>query len=224
MERAYRNVGYVLACLLPIFIVGFWIPYFFQIPHFDESITAAVHIHALLLFSFLVLLIVQPLAIRYNAFSTHRTLGKLTNVLIPFALVFSVLMLWKEYHEHLSAGATIGAARNAEFLSAVQLLLFGALYGVALAAIRQRDIATHMRCMICIALVVLPAGLARIFGYWLNVRQSWSQAICLVVIDVSLLALILFDIRRRSSFRVYAVVLSVYAVIEVLWLALGRPV
>jgi hypothetical protein len=224
MERAYRNVGYVLACLLPIFIVGFWIPYFSQIPHFDESITAAVHIHALLLFSFLVLLIVQPLAIRYNAFSTHRTLGKLTNVLIPFALVFSVLMLWKEYHEHLSAGATIGAARNAEFLSAVQLLLFGALYGVALAAIRQRDIATHMRCMICIALVVLPAGLARIFGYWLNVRQSWSQAICLVVIDVSLLALILFDIRRRSSFRVYAVVLSVYTVIEALWLALGRPV
>ena len=224
MERAYRNVGYVLACLLPIFIVGFWIPYFSQIPHFDESITAAVHIHALLLFSFLVLLIVQPLAIRYNAFSTHRTLGKLTNVVMPFVLVFSVVMLWKEYHEHLSAGATIQAARNAEFLSAVQLLLFGALYGVALAAIRQRDIATHMRCMICIALVVLPAGLARIFGYWLNVRQSWSQAICLVVIDVSLLALILFDIRRRSSFRVYAVVLSVYAVIEVLWLALGRPV
>jgi hypothetical protein len=224
MERAYRNVGYVLAFLLPIFIVGFWIPYFSQIPHFDESITTAVHIHALLLFSFLVLLIVQPLAIRYNAFSTHRTLGKLTNVVMPFVLVFSVVMLWKEYHEHLSAGATIQAARNAEFLSAVQLLLFGALYGVALAAIRQRDIATHMRCMICIALVVLPAGLARIFGYWLNVRQSWSQAVCLVVIDVSLVALIVFDIRRRSSFRVYAVVLSVYTVIEALWLALGRPV
>ena len=179
MERAYRNVGYVLAFLLPIFIVGFWIPYFSQIPHFDESITTAVHIHALLLFSFLVLLIVQPLAIRYNAFSTHRTLGKVTNVVMPFVLVFSVVMLWKEYHEHLSAGATIQAARNAEFLSAFQLLLFGALYGVALAAIRQRDIATHMRCMICIALVVLPAGLARIFGYWLNVRQSWSQAVCL---------------------------------------------
>ena len=59
MERAYRNVGYVLAFLLPIFIVGFWIPYFSQIPHFDESITTAVHIHAFLLFSFLVLLIVQ---------------------------------------------------------------------------------------------------------------------------------------------------------------------
>jgi hypothetical protein len=184
MERAYRNVGYVLAFLLPIFVAGFWIPYFSEIPHFDDSITVAVHVHAVLLFGFLVLLFVQPLAIRYNAFSLHRTLGKLTNILVPLALIFSVAMLWKEYHEHLGAGATIAAARNAEFLSTVQLLLFGALYGFAIAAIRQRNVATHMRCMICIALVVLPAGLARILGYWFNVRQSSSQVVCLVLIDV----------------------------------------
>ena len=93
MERAYRNLGYVLIALLPIFIAGFWIPYLSEIPHFDQSITAAVHIHAVLLFSFLLLLIVQPLAIRYKAFSTHRILGKLSNILLPFALVFSVAML-----------------------------------------------------------------------------------------------------------------------------------
>ena len=75
MERAYRNLGYVLVALLPIFVAGFWIPYLSQIPRFDESITTAVHIHAALLFCFLVLLIVQPLAIRYKAFSTHRILG-----------------------------------------------------------------------------------------------------------------------------------------------------
>ena len=46
MERAYRNLGYVLIVLVPIFIAGFWIPYLSEIPHFDESITAAVHIHA----------------------------------------------------------------------------------------------------------------------------------------------------------------------------------
>ena len=64
MERAYRNLGYVLTVLLPIFVAGFWIPYLSEIPHFDQSITAAVHIHAVLLFTFLILLIVQPLAIR----------------------------------------------------------------------------------------------------------------------------------------------------------------
>jgi hypothetical protein len=48
MERSYRNLGYVLLLLLPIFIAGFWIPYFSEIPRFDESITTAVHIHAAL--------------------------------------------------------------------------------------------------------------------------------------------------------------------------------
>ncbi|MFZ0882798.1 MAG: hypothetical protein WAN14_05330 [Candidatus Acidiferrales bacterium] len=224
MERAYRNLGYVLIALLPIFVAGFWIPYLSQIPRFDESITTAVHIHAALLFCFLVLLIVQPLAIRYKAFSTHRILGKLSNILIPFALAFSVAMLWKEYHEHLTDGATVGVARNAEFLSAAQLLLFGALYGISIASIRRRDVATHMRCMICIVLVLLPAGLARTLGYWFHFRQSWSQTICLALIDTLLLALIAFDMRRRLAARPYALLLFAYVVIETVWITLGRPV
>ena len=224
MERAYRNLAYVLTLLLPIFIAGFWIPYLSEIPHFDQSITVAVHIHAVLLFCFLTLLIVQPLAIRNNAFSTHRTLGKLSNILIPVALFFSVVMLWKEYHEHLNEGATAHFARNAEFLSAAQLLLFGALYGASIVSIRRHDVATHMRCMICITLVLLPAGLARTLGYWFNVRQSSSQAVCLTLIDILLLGRIAFDRRRRLNPRPYLFVLVAYIVIEVVWNMLGRPV
>ena len=224
MERAYRNLGYVLIALLPIFIAGFWIPYFSQIPHFDQSITTAVHIHAALLFCFLLLLIIQPLAIRYKAFSTHRILGKLSNILIPFTLVFSAAMLWKEYHEHLSDGATAHIARNSEFLSAVQLLLFGTLYAVSISSIRRRDVATHMRYMVCITLVLLPAGLARTLGYWFNIRQSSSQTVCLVSIDALLLALIAVDRHRRLAARPYILVLLAYIVIEACWIALGRPV
>jgi hypothetical protein len=223
MERAYRNLGYVSIVLLPLFIAGFWIPYFSEIPHFDQSITLAVHVHAVLLFTFLILLIVQPLLIRYKAFSTHRILGKVSNILVPLALVFSVAMLWKDYHEHLADGATLAMARNAEFLSTAQLLLFGTLYVVSIASIRQRDVATHMRCMICIALVLLPAGLARTLGYWFNVRQSSSQTVCLALIDALLLALIAFDRRRRLAARPYLVVLFVYVVIEAFWIGLGRP-
>jgi hypothetical protein len=224
MERAYRNLGYVLIALLPIFFAGFWIPYLSEIPHFDQSITTAVHIHAALLFCFLLLLIVQPLAIRYKAFSTHRILGKLSNILIPVALVFSVAMLWKEYQEHLGDGATAHIARNAEFLSAAQLLLFGTLYGVSIASIRQRDVATHMRCMICITLVLLPAGLARTLGYWFHVRQSSSQTFCLALIDALLLALISFDRHRRLAGRPYILVLLTYGVVEAFWITLGRPI
>jgi len=92
MERSYRNLGYVLLVLLPIVVAGFWVPYSSQIPHFDETITMAVHVHAASLFCFLLLLIVQPLAMRYRAVPTHRILGKFSNVLIPIALVSSVAM------------------------------------------------------------------------------------------------------------------------------------
>jgi len=224
MERTYRNLGYVLLVLLPIFIAGFWIPYLSEIPRFDASITAAVHIHAVLLFSFLLLLIVQPLLIRHGAFSTHRILGKMSNILIPFVLIFSVAMLFKDYREHLSDGATVAFARKAEFLSSAQLLLFGTLYGLAIASIRRREVPTHMRYMICIVLVLLPAGLARTLGYWFGVRQSMSQTICLALIDAVLAALIVFDKRRQLPARPYISVLLVYVAIEASWVALGRPV
>jgi hypothetical protein len=42
MERAYRNPGYFLLATLPIFVAGFWIPYFAQIPTFGPSITPPV--------------------------------------------------------------------------------------------------------------------------------------------------------------------------------------
>jgi hypothetical protein len=224
MERAYRNLGYVLLALLPIFVAGFWIPYFAQFPRFDASITAAVHIHAVLLFCFLGLLIVQPLAIRYKAFSIHRKLGKLTNILMPFILIFSVMMLWKEYHEHLADGASMAVARKDEFLSAVQLALLASLYGLALASIRARNVAAHMRYMICIVLVVLPAGLARTLGYWFNFRQSSSQTICLTLIDILLLGLIVFDGRGGRPARPYVITILTYCAIEVVWVSLGRPV
>ena len=224
MERAYRNLGYVLLILLPIFVAGFWIPYFSEIPHFESSITWAVHIHAVLLFCFLVLLIVQPIAIRFRAVSIHRNLGKLTNVLMPFILLFSVAMLWKEYHEHLADGASMAAARNDEFLSAVQLLFLGCLYGLALSSIRSRDIAAHMRYMICIVLVVLPAGLSRTLGYWFNFRQSSSQTVCLAFIDACLLALIAYDKPANRPSRPYVLTFAAYLVIETVWFSLGRPV
>jgi hypothetical protein len=143
---------------------------------------------------------------------------------MPFILIFSVAMLWKEYHEHLADGVSMASARNDEFLSAVQLVLLGCLYGLALSAVRARNIPEHMRYMICIVLVLLPAGLARTLGYWFNFRQSSAQTVCLALIDIVLLVVIAFDRRSQRPTRPYAIALMAYLVIEVVWFLLGRPV
>lgn len=224
MERAYRNLGYFLLALLPIFIAGFWIPYLSEIPLFDPSITPSVHIHALLLFAWVALLAIQPLAIRGHAFSIHRILGKASYVLMPLILLFAIGMIHKEYLDHLTNGTNAVMARAAEYLSSCQLVMLAGFYVLAVCRIQKRNTAEHMRYMICIALVLLPAGLARTLGYWFNVSQSSSQTICLAAIDLCLFALIIFDKRLRTSAQTYKVALAAYLIVEAGWIALGRPV
>jgi hypothetical protein len=224
MESAYRNIGYFLLSLPLIFVAGFWIPYLSEIPRFDASITVPVHLHALLLFAWVVLLVVQPLAIRSGAFNLHRVLGRISYVLMPLIVLSAVAMMHKEYHEHLASGVRSGAALAAEFLSASQLALLGIFYCSAIIHIKRHEVAAHMRYMICIALVLLPAGLARTFGYWFDVRQSLSQTYCLVVIDLCLIGLVWFDRNRHLAARPYIQALAAYVVIEASWVALGRPI
>jgi O-antigen/teichoic acid export membrane protein len=224
MERSYRNLGYFLLALLPIFIAGFWIPYLSEIPAFDPSITPPVHIHAISLFAWIVLLILQPLTIRYRAFSIHRFLGKASYVVMALIVPFTFAMIWKEYHEKLSDGKSIVAALQGEFVSAAQLVVTVAIYVLAIVRIQKRDVPAHMRYMICIALFLLPAGLARILGYWFNVRQVTSQTISLAVIETCLAALIAFDMRRHLNARPYLVAFLAYNATALAWIALGRPV
>jgi hypothetical protein len=223
MENGYRNIGYFLLALPVIFVAGFWVPYLSQIPHFDSSITGPVHLHALLLFSWIVLLVIQPLAIRRGALSLHQILGRISYVLMPLIVISAITMVHKEYDGHLANGMGLGAALAAEFLSVSQLVLLAIFYCSAIVHIKRRDRAAHMRYMICIALVLLPAGLARILGYWFDFKQSLAQTDCLVVIDLCLMGLIWLD-RNRVAARPYIQALAAYIVIELSWVAIGRPI
>jgi O-antigen/teichoic acid export membrane protein len=224
MEHDYRNLGYFLLALLPIFTAGFWIPYLSEIPAFDPSITLSVHIHAVLLFAWIALLVIQPLAIRFRAFSIHRILGKASYGVMALIVPFTLAMIWKEYHDNLADGKSVVAAIQAEFLSAAQLAITLVMYVLAIVRVKKNDGRAHMRYMICMALFLMPAGLARTFGYWFKLGQSTSQTICLLVIEGCIAALVTFDIRRRLNARPYVVACLAYNATAIVWIALGRPV
>lgn len=224
METAYRNIGFILLALPVVIVTGFWIPYFSEFPKFDAFITVPVHVHAGLLFAWVALLVIQPLAIRRRAFKVHRFFGRASYVLTPLIVLFAAMMVRKEYLEHLADGMTAAAASKSEYLSSVQLVLFGVLYVLAIAAVLKRDAPAHMRYMICIALVLLPAGLARTLGYWFGVGQSTSQFVCLLSIDACLVLMIAFDRRRQLAAAPFVLTFAAYVLLEVGWVALGRPV
>jgi hypothetical protein len=224
MDAGYRNLWLFLLPLPLAIVAGFWVPYFSEFPRFGSTITSVVHIHASLLFAWVALLVIQPLAIRRGAFQLHRHLGTASYLLMPLIALFAALMIRKEYLAHLANGMSSNAAWKSEYLSTVQLLFLSSFYVLAISAILKRDVASHMRYMVCIALVLLPAGLARILGYGFDVRQSVAQGVCFIVIDLCLIGLVVADKRRELKAAPYAPALLAYVAAGAGWLTLGRPI
>lgn len=150
----------------------------------------------------------------------HRRIGRASYALMPLIALLAAMMVRKVYVEHLDGGMNSTAALTTEYLSSIQLVLPGCFYLLAMKKILKRDVAAHM---VCIPLVLLPAGLARTLGYWFNVWQSSAQTVCLIAIDLCLIALIVADTRQRQKAGPYVVALLAYARLGTVWLALGRP-
>lgn len=222
MERQYKNLAYFLLILVAFVAAGFYKPYFSVIPNFDASITPLVQAHAILLMSFVVLLVAQPLLIRNRHRELHKILGKLTYLLMPLLAASCVGVICKKYDEALSRTASVELAVRSIFSDAAQLFLLVLFY--LLAILNRRNVPIHMRYMIAVALIVAPAGIARVLGYWFEVPRYASGLASNALLDAVLIALILYDRRNHLNFRPYLLALSLFVLSHAAFAFLGRPV
>jgi hypothetical protein len=222
MERQYKNLGYFLLILAAFVAAGFYKPYFALIPDFDPSITPLVQIHAILLMGFVVLLVAQPLLIRFKQRGLHKSLGRLTYFLMPLLVASCVGVIFKEYAEALSRTPSIEAALRSIFSDVAQLVLLALFY--LLAILNRRNVPIHMRYMIVVALIVAPAGIARVLGYWFDVPRYASGLASNAILDAVLIALILFDRRNHLNYRPYLLALPLFALSHAAFALLARPV
>lgn len=222
MERQYKNLGYFLLILVAFVAAGFYKPYFALIPNFDPNITPLVQVHALLLMGFVALLVAQPLLIRFKQRGLHKSLGQLTYFVMPLLVASCVGVIFKEYAETLSRTPSIEAALRSIFSDVAQLLLLAIFY--LLAILNRRNVAVHMRYMIVVALIVAPAGIARVLGYWFDVPRYASGLVSNAILDAVLIALILFDRRNHLNYRPYLLALPLFALSHAAFAVLGRPV
>ena len=222
--RAYRNVGYWLLLLPVVIAAGFWVPYLSQAPHFPVRITPTVHVHALLLFAWMALLVLQPLLIRIHQMDWHRLLGRLTYVLVPLVVAFAIAVIVKDYRDEIASGMAVAAAGASEYLASGGVVLIVLFYGLAMLRIRQRNVGAHLRYVVCSAIVLLPAGLSRMLGFGFDIPQVTGQIVSFAAIDLVLLGLIAFDHRHGLPHRPFALALVAYALFEGGWAVLGCPV
>lgn len=189
------------------------------------------HVHAVLMASFLLLLLAQTVLVATGRCEFHRRLGLTAMVLVP-ALVIAGLILAPTTYHGLWNGAHFGPPEVQEALTPVLpimenvLLLqtrIGILFSLFLAiGLRARgvDAGFHKRMMILGTAVALPAAFDRM--WWLPTTLPGSPLATDLYVVAAVLPMFAWDLfRNRSVHRAYwvwgAVYLFASVVVNMLW-------
>lgn len=205
METSYRNVHFLVIGVLFTTLAGFLFTYFILFPKF-EGISITKHLHGLSLFAWYAMLIAQPILIKKGKLQAHRSLGKLSYVLMPLIVLGILAVGAGGYHAALAKNAPAAEAIGGLSLSLPGAIMLAIVY--ALAIWHRKNPALHMRYMICTLLPMLGPGLGRaliIFGklpFPVGVAVADYAAMALAAV------LIIYDWRKGKNFTPYVVALA----------------
>jgi hypothetical protein len=198
MEKVYKNIVYLFIVFSIIILVGFYKTYFAKFPDF-EGLKVIHHIHGFTLALWLTLLIAQPLLIRKRKYKLHKALGKFSYVVVPFILIFMLLVYKNLYLKAEASGAPHSENLAILFLPLVDTFPFMIYY--TLAIINRRNIAKHMRYMILTAVIVLGPGLSRIFSVLLHFDFFTTLVSVSAVLFCIFIGLIVYDRIHKKHLK-----------------------
>lgn len=223
METGYKYIGYFFLLFIIFVALGFYYPYFSLFPSF-KSITVIIHIHALALFLWVLILIAQPLLITYKKLKIHRFIGRFTYFLMPIIILSSIGVLKQHYNEGIEQKMTSTESLKTLFTSATELIEIIIFYSLAIINILKGNVAFHMRYMICLALEFIPPSFGRTLGYWLNIRQHYTYNISMLLCFAVLIILIIRDRINNLNYKPYIIAFWILLLFHISWYAVGHPI
>jgi heme/copper-type cytochrome/quinol oxidase subunit 3 len=181
-----------------------------------------LHLHAVLMGTFLLLLLAQTILVAMGRRDLHKRLGLLAMVIAPALVVVGFILVRTSYHELWNAAQAAPPEARAQFehallrsdnIKLLQLrigILFSLLLAVGLRA-RARNAGLHKRMMILATAMTLPAGIDRIF--WLPTTLPGSPLAPDLYTLLAVSPMLIWDVaRNRAVHRAYWI-----------WLAISFP-
>jgi hypothetical protein len=153
------------------------------------------------------LLIVQPLLVRYKKLKIHRMLGKLTYVLVPLILCSIVGMTIRSV-SLLPKPVSTETVVNDIYLPVIDGILFSTFYISAI--INKKNIQKHSSYMIATGLIFINPSVARIGSYWLNLPFSTSLLYTVLLIDLVTIFLLFYLKKKKLNYQSFATVLILF--------------
>lgn len=219
------NTKTIIIGMLLLFIclqIGFHPTYFQHFPEF-KKFTWLHHIHGMLMASWIILLVVQPILIHKEYFNSHRFVGKLSYAIAPLMIASMLLILRFSYHKGIIK-RSFEAVISFQSLTIMQLICFTLFF--ILAIINKKNTFKHMRYMIGTALVFVTPPLSRILGEYFKIEFIYAMYIS-AGLAVCFLA---YDIAKKKNCQPNTIVISMLVLSIVLfqnrhsevWLVFGQ--
>ena len=179
-----------------------------------------LHVHAVLMGSFLLLLLAQAMLMATGRRDRHKLLGRVAFVLVPALVIVGFILAPASYQQIWHAAQAAHPPLREQFqqqlhrrenIALMQILigiLFPVCIGLALRA-RRTDPGFHKRMMFLATALPLPAAFDRIA--WLPTTMPASQLSSLLYVFLAVSPMFLWDvIRNRTVHRAYRVWLGLY--------------
>ena len=212
MKKIYYNSGYFFLILFAFVLLGFYKTYFGLIPRFNEKTTLLVHFHAAVLTTWVLLLIAQPLLVKYKKLKIHRLLGKFTYFLVPL-IVCSMAGMVLRGISLIPGKATPFLIFDYIYFPLIDCILFITFY--TLAIIHKKKIQLHSGYMIGTGFIFFNPSLTRLIYHWFHLPFLTAEIITIVFTDAIIVALILYLKHKKLDYRPYGLILSLFLIYHI---------
>jgi len=186
----YKNAYLYFILAMLVTVVAFIPSYFTRLRETDTG----HHFHGITATLWLLLFIVQPFLYRRGLIKWHRSIGKISFILVPLIVVGGLTMI----HRMLLAKANYPPQLPYQlaFIDFFTLALFILFF--ALAMVHRKNIQLHARYMVCTVLGPLIPALTR-FLFLIPGIDSFNKSLNMSYVLIELVLLLLLSDDKRSG-------------------------
>jgi len=186
----YKNAYLYFILAMLVTVVAFIPSYFTRLRETDTG----HHFHGITATLWLLLFIVQPFLYRRGLMKWHRSIGKISFILVPLIVVGGLTMM----HRMLLAKANYPPQLPYQlaFIDFFTLALFILFF--VLAIVHRKNIQLHARYMVCTVLGPLIPALTR-FLFLIPGIDSFNKSLNMSYILIELVLLLLLSDDKRSG-------------------------
>jgi hypothetical protein len=200
-RTGFRPSFYLSMTLLMAFFVfgGFGMTYWYPLATGNfPSAPPVVHLHGLVYFNWMILLVVQPLLVNTRNVTLHRSVGTFGIALATLVMVMGLLItLLGASNGRENPG---GSYYDGIYLGLMAVTGFGLLFTLAIRNVRRPDI--HRRLILLAMLPILPPGIHRLYMVPLGL-SSFPLLPMYLTLDAMAIAILVHEWRSNGRINAY---------------------